>query len=59
MMIRAIARRCRILVMDEATSSVDPETDALIQRIIQTRLAGVTVSQIVNAKVLRSLLIGS
>jgi ATP-binding cassette subfamily C (CFTR/MRP) protein 1 len=42
-LIRAIVRRPKILVLDEATGSLDPETDALIQRIIQTGLAGVTV----------------
>jgi ATP-binding cassette subfamily C (CFTR/MRP) protein 1 len=43
-LLRAIARRCKVMIMDEATSSVDPETDALIQRIIQTQLADITVS---------------
>jgi ATP-binding cassette subfamily C (CFTR/MRP) protein 1 len=42
-LVRAMSRRCKILVLDEATSSVDLETDALIQRIIQTQLGSVTV----------------
>jgi predicted ABC-type transport system involved in lysophospholipase L1 biosynthesis ATPase subunit len=43
-LVRALVRGCKILILDEATSSVDPETDALIQRIIQTEFSDVTVS---------------
>ena len=43
-LLRALIRGCKVLILDEATSSVDPETDSLIQRIIQTQLKDVTVS---------------
>lgn len=43
-LVRALVRGCKVLILDKATSSVDPETDALIQRIIQTEFSDVTVS---------------
>lgn len=32
---RAALRKCKILVMDEATSAVDPHTDECIQRVLR------------------------
>ncbi len=39
---RALAHGADVLVLDEATSSVDPETEALVQRGIHTLLVGKT-----------------
>jgi ATP-binding cassette subfamily B protein len=39
---RALARDPRILILDEATSSVDPETEDLIERAVERLLAGRT-----------------
>jgi len=39
---RALARDPRILILDEATSSVDPETEGVIERAIARLLAGRT-----------------
>jgi len=39
---RVLARDPRILVLDEATSNVDTETEGLIERAIETTLAGRT-----------------
>ncbi|WVW86790.1 hypothetical protein I302_108844 [Kwoniella bestiolae CBS 10118] len=48
MLIRALVRGSKILILDEATSSVDPETDALIQRIIQTEFSDIVIVSIAH-----------
>ncbi|KAI8965592.1 abc transporter [Daldinia sp. FL1419] len=45
---RAMCRRSRVVILDEATASVDHETDVRMQRIIRSEFAGSTIITIAH-----------
>nr|XP_019009236.1 uncharacterized protein I206_05884 [Kwoniella pini CBS 10737]OCF48017.1 hypothetical protein I206_05884 [Kwoniella pini CBS 10737] len=47
-LIRAMIKKSKILILDEATSSVDPQTDTVIQEIIQDHFKDITLISIAH-----------
>ncbi|VUC31668.1 unnamed protein product [Clonostachys rosea] len=45
---RAMCRRSKVIIMDEATASVDHETDARMQRLVRSEFVGSTIIAIAH-----------